>query len=276
MTYKTIMSIAKTVDEARFTTPIAADIARAFAATLVGVCPVPDYRRVFWDGDSTVMADETTSFAKVAAAIEAETVAEAIRTGVDLEWHAPRTKELNAVPCLVDHAHLADLVVTNAEDGYPPFLSDQQPHEALILGCGRPVLVLPSHGGAVIGGAALVAWNSDRASARALFDALPLLKLASNVDIIQFPDRRVPHGFIRRSIDDVAAMLARHGIDVGVHHPETPPDHVGETLFAWANQSEAAFVVMGGYGHSRIRQWVLGGVTRFALENRPLPILFGH
>lgn len=276
MGYKTVLTIAKTNDEANFTFPVAVEIAAQFASTLIGLCPIPEYRRVFWDGGQTSMEDAESAYEDVAAEIEEVFRLTAFNAGVDAEWRAPRVKELQAVPCILDQAHYADLIVTNAEPGYPTDLAGEHPHEALILGSGRPVLIVPAEGGPIIGKPGLIGWNADRAGSRALFDAVPLLQTASKVDVVQFPEGARATGYPKRTLDDVATVLERHGIGTTLHTPHDAPKHVGETLFAWARELESGFVVMGGYGHSRVREAVLGGVTRFALANRPLPILFGH
>ena len=147
--------------------------------------------------------------------------------------------------------------------------------EELALGVGRPVLVVPRYGTfEAVGERILIAWNGSREATRAVHDAIPLLKLATKVTVLSIdPDAntgpRVPSA-------DIALHLARHGVaaeaasDVGVDIG------VGDLLLSRAADLSADLVVMGAYGHSRMREMVLGGVTRQMLQHMTVPVLMSH
>jgi nucleotide-binding universal stress UspA family protein len=146
----------------------------------------------------------------------------------------------------------------------------------LVLQSGRPVLFVPNIGEySGIGSRVLVAWNGRRESARAAFDALPLLKRAEKVSVLWINPgddsaaRQVPAG-------DLCMALARHGVtcEAAAIDQQDQPD--GETLLARARYTHANLIVMGCYGHSRLREFVLGGVTRHVLRDMNVPVLMAH
>lgn len=147
----------------------------------------------------------------------------------------------------------------------------------LLMGSGRPVLSIPAgHLMEFPPKRAMVAWRSRREAARALHDALPLLRTAASVDAVRVeaqdgrPDEDAQAGA------DVASHLARHGLEARVTTLQRQGRSVAAALLRHAEESEAQLLVAGGYGHSRLREWVLGGVTRELLENARIPILFSH
>lgn len=145
---------------------------------------------------------------------------------------------------------------------------------ALMLESGRPVLVVPP--GAVApgaGAAALVAWRQGAEATRALHDALPLLQGAARVDLVAVDP---PDDEAREALDRVATHLARHGVHARVEACESGGRSVSAVLVEHARAMPAGLLVAGGYGHSRLREWVMGGVTRDLLLGSPVPVLFSH
>ncbi|MBV8502336.1 MAG: universal stress protein [Paucibacter sp.] len=180
-------------------------------------------------------------------------------------------------------ARYCDLsIVTQTEPGN--FSAEQQSGmpESVLLHSGRPVLVLPYAESAETTfvmppeGHVLVAWDGGREAARAMHDALPLLRQARSVEVAVF---EVPHEVDPRHGPlpgaDIGLWLARHGIRVEARrvHSEIP---VGEALLSHAADIGAQLIVAGGYGHTRLRETVLGGVTRTLLRSSPVPLLLSH
>lgn len=146
----------------------------------------------------------------------------------------------------------------------------------LTLGLGRPVMLVPaSWRGEAIGQKVAVSWSATRESVRAITDALPILKRAREVDILVFNARgqRVQHGAEPGA--DIGLYLARHGVRVTTHDDVTPVD-VGNSLLSRAADLGSDMIVMGSFGHSRLRQLVLGGVSETVLESSPVPVLMSH
>ena len=147
--------------------------------------------------------------------------------------------------------------------------------EAALFESGRPVLVVPyiQSGGLKLD-RVLVAWDGSRNAARAIADALPLLARAKAVEVV------VVAGEPGKSDElpgaDIAHHLARHGLKVNLQKIVSPEVDVPNTLLSHAADAGTDFIVMGGYGHSRLREFVLGGATRGVLASMTVPVLMSH
>jgi nucleotide-binding universal stress UspA family protein len=170
------------------------------------------------------------------------------------------------------HARYADLSVLAQDAPESQDLRFADLAEDVLISAGRPVLVVPKGGAAWSGRTALVAWNGSREAARALADAMPLLERAQTVEVFTAGEQDI--GDLPGA--DIAAHLARHRIDVEVFRFAGIESSVGDALLNRAADIGADFVVMGGYGRSRFREYVLGGVTRHVLQNLTLPVLMSH
>ncbi|MBS1169749.1 MAG: universal stress protein [Burkholderiaceae bacterium] len=174
-------------------------------------------------------------------------------------------------------ARYCDLVVigqTDLDEPTPSVAPDFP--EYMVLHAGRPVLVIPSKGEfSHFGERALISWDASRGATRAVTDAIPLLRQANLVQLAVFnaDSRRAEHG--DRPGDDVALYLARHGVNIEVLQHQTSQD-VGSALLALADELSSDLLVMGGYGHSRFRQMLLGGVTRTVLAGMTVPVIMSH
>lgn len=172
-----------------------------------------------------------------------------------------------------DHARLADIAVagTCAEG----LLSERMVAEALVFQSGRPVIVVPDdHQAGFSAERIVVAWDYSRVAARALSDALPLLRRAATVTLVSFGDDKKFNASI--APDDVLAALRRRGVEAGFRQAERGNRDIGEAINAAAADSRADLLVMGGFGHSRLRDFVLGGATRGILAAPRLPSLISH
>jgi len=143
----------------------------------------------------------------------------------------------------------------------------------LLLSSGRPVLFVPYAGRfADVGRRVLIAWNGSREAARAVADALPLLRSAESVDVVTFD----PSASLLKADTDVARYLSRHGVRVTMRREPLESMEVGNLLLSRASDLGSDLIVMGGYGHSRLRERVLGGATRALLDEMAIPILISH
>ena len=174
-------------------------------------------------------------------------------------------------------ARYADLVVlsqTGAGESSPNLVSTLPGY--VMLHSPRPVLVVPStQPPEDIRNHALVAWNGSSEAARAISGAMPLLHKVREVTLAVFnPESSYGlHG--EQPGADAAVWIARHGIKVNVMVQETKAD-VGDALLSMASGLHADLLVMGGYGRTRFRELLLGGVTRTVLANMRLPVLMAH
>jgi nucleotide-binding universal stress UspA family protein len=141
----------------------------------------------------------------------------------------------------------------------------------------RPLLVVPyDWAPGPLGERVLVAWDASREAARAVNDALPILEQAASVLVVSINPKSTPLGHGELPGADIALHLARHDIDVEVQSIEVDQMEVGEALLSFASDGSRDLLVMGAYAHSRIRELVLGGVTRAVLAHMTLPVLMAH
>lgn len=204
-----------------------------------------------------------------AAAVFAE---RATRTTVPTEW---RVAEGDAVRVTREHARYSDLTVIpqGIELGSASADLSMLPEE-LALAVGRPVLVIPRYGTFErLGRRALVAWNGSREATRAVHDALPILQRAEQVTVLSID----PKGDSERLAGgDIARHLARHGVTVQVATLAGTDVAVGDLLLSYATDRDIDLIVMGAYGHARLREVVLGGATRTLLQHMTVPVLMSH
>ena len=142
------------------------------------------------------------------------------------------------------------------------------------MASGRPALFLP-HAGKLDspGRRVMVAWKPTPQSARAVTSALPLLRRAEHVTVVEWAPEP---GGCRGAALDLKTYLALHGVQATHERQEREPPDVGEELLSRATTLDADLLVMGCYGHSRARELVLGGATRTVLRSMTLPVLFCH
>ncbi|MDH3320838.1 MAG: universal stress protein [Betaproteobacteria bacterium] len=189
------------------------------------------------------------------------------------EW---RTADFDPAAAMRLSARYADLVVAgqpeDEEEGELRGLADE-----LAFSAGRPVLFVPYAGRfAALGKRVLVAWDAGREAARAVTDALPLLKRAEAVEVCAFDPERGRRGHGELPGADVGLFLARHGVKVTVARQSGARYDVGSQVLSRAADIGADLIVMGAYGHTRVREMVLGGVTRTMLEAMTVPVLMSH
>ena len=175
---------------------------------------------------------------------------------------------------LVEYARLRDLTIVPVPVGD---YFDQWYAEAIIFGSGHPTLVLPhtrKRAGAFTLDVVAVAWDFSRPAARAVADALPLLEKAKKVHVLTVANEKVIES--RRPTAEFAKYLGRHGVDVVLDTVDAADRRIGDILESYVTSCNADMLVMGAYGHSRIREFILGGATKSMLSRPPLPIFLSH
>ncbi|HZW12001.1 MAG TPA: universal stress protein [Noviherbaspirillum sp.] len=173
-------------------------------------------------------------------------------------------------------ARYADLVVIGQNDPneISPVTMPDFP-QYVVLNSGRPVLIVPYAGRFDnIGGRVLIAWNASMEATRAIASAMPLLERAQMVEVVVFNPRAQTQAYGPRPGQDMAEFLARHDIKTEVLLQDA--DRVGEALLSLAGDRSADLIIMGGYGHNRFREILLGGVTRTVIESMKVPVLMSH
>jgi len=195
--------------------------------------------------------------------------------GLNGEWRQVKSTSTIIADVVVEHGRMADMLVvpqsrTDDGSGIETGFAEQ-----VIMGCGRPVLVIPTYGDFKdFGKNVLVAWNGGREATRAVFDAMPFLTSADKVDVSWLnPDK--DDGMDLPGAE-IATVLARHDVKVLVEAIPTGGLAAGEALLSHASDIGADMLVMGAYGHSRLREFVFGGATRTILESMTVPVLMSH
>jgi nucleotide-binding universal stress UspA family protein len=254
----------------------ALSLARMFDAHLAGVAfayeAVPPAMLV--DDVPLTWVEEFRREAEAAArAAAARFEAAAKAAGVAVETRCVEASFIGTADMFGRMARRFDLsVVRQAEPGKntpAPLII-----EAALFETGRPVVIVPyiQKGGVKLD-RMMVAWDGSRSAARAVNDALPLLSRAGLVEMVVVAE----HGKDDElAAADIAQHLARHRVKVEVKPIVVPHARVADVLLSHAADTSADFLVMGGFGHSRLREFVLGGVTRGILEAMTIPTLIAH
>lgn len=251
----------------------AAELARTCEAHLSGVYVrrrilIPAYAGVYIPAEvfkaNEDMADELAAKAKQVFNSVCD------EQGIEHEWFL---EEGDVTQQVSMHARYTDMLITAQYQSDDPMLNESYRPDALVMAAGRPVLVLPQSGPVNLPAKrVMVAWNGGRESARALNDALPLLRHAKEVMVVNVN----PRGDEPLPGADIARHLARHGLKVTTEAIPARDISVGDAILSRIADQGVDMLVMGGYGHSRLRETIIGGVTRKILEHMTVPVLFSH
>jgi nucleotide-binding universal stress UspA family protein len=216
-----------------------------------------------------IIAAEAAKSQRNAQDLIAAFEAAAAKAGVSRESMLQECKTFEIPELLVEYARLRDLTIMPESD-------DRWYAEAVIFGSGRPTLILPQNPRSrpFELGTVAVAWDFSRAAARAVSDALPLLEKAKKIRVVTVLKEK--HFDSKHSAEELSKNLSRHGIDVVLDQVDAKGRPIGDVLEAYVVSHAADMLVMGAYGHSRLREFVLGGATNRLLSKPPLPILFSH
>jgi len=196
------------------------------------------------------------------------------REGLAHEW---RVAEGLTPQQVALHGRYADLIILGQDSPDETQIAAGPTLEAALFTTGRPVLVVPyAKGSPDIGKRVLIGWNAKREAVRAVNDALPLMAGADSVTVLVVNPEPGDdtHGEEPGAV--IARHLARHGVTVTVERVVAPDLTADDALLNRAAETGADLIVIGGYGHSRLRELVLGGVTRGLLRHMTVPILMSH
>lgn len=196
------------------------------------------------------------------------------RSGLQSDWYSVRGDAVAEVRRIARYMDLS--VVGQIDPGRPEPEIVIRPEE-IALGSGRPVLVIPYIGTPVeVGSRIVVAWDGGRESARAVADALPLLRQARSVWVVSIDvkDRALREG--SSAAKDLCLFLGDHGITAEPQELQAGTLSGSDALLSRLSDLGADLLVMGCYGHSRLREFVLGGMTRGILQHMTVPVLLSH
>ncbi len=279
MAYKTLLTVVTELALVKPTLGIAVALARRESAHLEVLALGVDRTQAsaFYPGDGAILLQQTMQMAQD----DAQALEKAARAALeqeDLPWSLESgAVQLGGLTELVaQRARFCDLVVVPKPPTHAPTRDGESVIEAALFeGC-APVLVVPVAGLPEAWGENVVfAWNQSREAMNALRAALPLLQAAKNVSIAIIdppshgPERSDPGGALSQ-------MLSRHGVHAEVSVLAKTLPNISDVLNRHVRDRGAGLVIMGAYGHSRLRESILGGATRGMLDKAEVPVLLAH
>ena len=189
--------------------------------------------------------------------VKSETVSRAAKSQIPIEW---RYDDGDETTIAILHARYCDLIISS-------------PHSAknFLFNAGVPLIVVPAGSVCVVPHNMLIAWNGSREAAIAIHNAIPLLNDAKSVTALYFD---APNNF--KSNANFTAHFAGHGIDVELKMLLSNGQSIGSLIIKEAVLNMDDMIVMGGYGHSRFNEWILGSVTEEMIYNSPIPLFVSH
>jgi len=280
MSYKDLLVVLGSDTASRGRVALAAALAERFAAHLVGLypLPVPDVPRAFGYYSPSLFDPIFRELREKAQEVcdkerQAFEHAASLR-GLSAEWRV--TEGLEADPAV--HARYVDLTILGQldPDGGDPEAFRPRP-ELVALASGRPILAVPYAGQfETVGRRVLIGWNATREATRAVNDAMPLLAAADVVTVLTIDAREGPDAHGELPGADISLHLARHGVKAAIERTVSADVPVGDVLLSRAADLGADLLVIGAYGHSRMRELLLGGATRSILQSMTVPVLMSH
>jgi nucleotide-binding universal stress UspA family protein len=278
MTYRSLLVHVNHDESCSARTKAAIRLAKDLDCHLVGLAPTGLI-------DIPVFAEATTAFNEFATLAwdtlrdRAQLAAHRFRNdceAAELKSFEALIDASEAALSLVQHAHCSDLsVLTQADPGAPGHSEAQALVEQVVLHSARPTLILPYAGRFDARfDTAMVAWDDSREAARALSDALPLLRRATTVNVVGWNERGADKT-LRPRLDALHKWLMWQGVSAEVD-VETTEIGIAEAMLSRAADLNADLIVMGAYGHARWAERMLGGATRGLLASMTVPVLMSH
>ena len=270
---KTILVYASEDPQLESRLQAALDLARGFEGHLTCLQVTPFESFVAMDPFGGVYALPTLleQVSKIEEAHRARIEARLAREGISWDWRSETGNPGQEIP---RRARLSDMVVISLPGGFDAAQERELSLAGDVLLLARsPILAIPHNAASLdVDGPAVVAWNGAIEAAHAIRLALPMLARASSVHIVTIDEEQGAEF----PATDASEYLSRHGIGSELHVSPQGERSVAEALIDAGTRLGAAYLVLGGYGHSRMREAVLGGTTREMLRRSPLPLILAH
>jgi nucleotide-binding universal stress UspA family protein len=281
MGYRTILLHLNSEHRVEPLTMAAIQIAKSTEAHVTGLFVAPQApftSPLFPKMSDVAFREELEAYCKTSVAVQQAFESATAGQAIAPEWRQPASRWPLYADTVIAHARTADLVIAGQKDGDWPYSELFDIPEWLAMESGRPVLIIPKGGVArPLASRILIGWNNSREAAKAVFDALPLLVRAEAVHIVSIREADTPATSRDIPAAEIAATLARHDVNVIAENlvRESALDPA-QQLMAEADRLKADLIVMGCYGKSRIREFILGGATQHALQHATIPVLMAH
>lgn len=280
MAFKTILTVLQSDEDAGRVLDFAVPLAAHHAAHLIGVhaeaLPMAYASAIGGAPVDFVLQDDADAKSRLAE-MRDRFSARGNAEGISYEWRGLENMSGDSALSALESARAADLVIAQQTDPDAPSRSVADV-QALLFDTGRPVLFVPYTGarsGPVFERITL-AWNNSREAARAAFDALPLMKESRSVDIlcVDVDDSYEQDASVAGA--EIAAALARHGIDVTFTAERSGGIGHGAAIENYLAERGIDLLVMGAYGQSRLKEFIFGGATSTLLKSMPVPTLMSR
>ncbi|MEX6508601.1 universal stress protein [Jiella sp. M17.18] len=274
--YKTILVCLDSKERAEGLLDLALPLAERQGAHLVGLHITPSvFVNLATEVSVRYLEETQKSLRADAEAIKAIFDKRVAASDISAEWRLEEPVDPAYERVVTRHALCADLIVAG------------QPHASewnggalvtdILIETGRPILFVPYAGRfETVGREVTIAWNGTREAARAAFDAVPLIADARSVRILAVDPQRQSTKAGLAPADDLALVLARHGIRAEAASSYSGEISVGDDLLSGLADAGSDLLVMGCYGHSRVREMLFGGVTRHILQHMTVPVFMSR
>jgi nucleotide-binding universal stress UspA family protein len=280
MSFKTILVHLHDPERSQRLLSAAIPVARQAGAHVIGLSVLPPFYVIpAFDatGAGVLAGEHRDAYAKDMARLKSSF--EEVTRGQTFaaEWREADAGTGNATDVILTHGRSVDLVVASQRNPDWPGSEQLEDPVRLAIELGRPLLLVPNRGPIHLPPRRVtVAWNGRREAARAVFDALPFLVGASDVNVLWInPEHEVEKSGDLPG-DDICTTLARHGVRCEASRSSAAATDVGSEILRQASAYGSDLIVMGCYGHSRIREFVLGGASRDVMTGTEIPVLLSH
>ena len=224
-----------------------------------------------------VFAEQAAEAMVRARSLAESFIAKVEQAGLSVDVRTERCLEPELPRLIATHARYADLTVLDQPNPEQQQLGGVDLPETVALSSGRPTFIVPYIGlPKTVAKRVMVAWDAKRESARALHDALPILEKADSVIVLVVDPKTGVNGHGERPGADIALHLARHGCKVEAQHTVSGDVSIGDIILSRLADQGVDLLVMGAYGHARMRELILGGVTRHIMRHMTVPVLVSH
>jgi nucleotide-binding universal stress UspA family protein len=280
MSYRTITVSIKSLQNAERLCKFAAMVARKFNAHLIGVHTVGTMD-VYTDLMAATTVPQMTAFHQDQKDLSTQIkeIFERVTRAEDFiaEWREVDLASENSEGGVLPDWLSADLVIIGQSNPKNERPDQRSLVERAVRGSGRPVLVMPYLGEFDdVGTNILLGWSGTRESTRAAHDAMPLIQAAKETKIFWVGKEGGRHNRIEQTAKDIAVALDRHGAKVGILHTDSSSLAIGDELLNEATNSGSDLIVTGGFGHSRMYDFVMGAATTHLLKYMTVPVLLSH
>jgi nucleotide-binding universal stress UspA family protein len=274
MSYKTIVVHLSGAPESAARVELAVAMAERYQAKLIGIAAADFARAIAFEVGyvDPVMIEQAEADATAArAAAEAQFNKAVAGRSLSAECRLIKTAPTNAV---VSESFAGDLIIIGQSRSETAALTTQLDRDEVVFESAAPVLVVPTGSSSGAFNRVVIGWKPTRETARAVHEALPLLREAKEIIVLSVADDR---RYADALYDvDITAALSRHGLRVERAVIGASDLGVGKSLRDEAERRGAELIVTGAYGHSRLREWILGGVTQDLLDLSSIPVLMAH